>query len=253
MHYADGAVHLALSGRGALLLDGNWQAAVSVDGCNLEGRGNWEAICWNADEDGDYLELQLPLEGGARIDRQLLLPRNGHLAFFADSILAPHSDRITYRARWPMAAGLRLQPETKSRAVRVRGAQTAARIFPLALPAERIRSTSDQLSFDASALELIQHGRGSALYAPLVFDWSPKRRGLPAFWRGLTVSERSLPLPADVAVGYRLQVGTAQWLVYHSLQNSDEARAVLGHHTWNETVIGAFRRDGTVDPLILIE
>jgi hypothetical protein len=244
---------VALSGRGAPLLDGLWDARVSVDGCNVEGTGDWEALCWNADEEGDYLELRRSFGSGAWIDRQLLLPRNGCLAFFADSVIMPGARQIDYRAQWPIAAGLRFRPEPASRAVRLRGTRTAARVFPLALPAERGHSTADQLTGEGGALELIQQGRGSALHAPLVVDWSPARHGLPAFWRGLTVSERSQTLSADVAVGYRLQIKAAQWLFFHSLQNSGEPRAVLGHHTWSETVIGPFRRSGAVDPWIVVE
>jgi hypothetical protein len=234
-------------------VNGVWEARVSVDGRHLEGIGDWEAVCWNADEEGDYLELQRSLGGGARIDRQLLLPRNGHLALFADSVIAPGAGQIDYRVRWPIVAGLSLRPERASRAVRLRGPRAAARVIPLALPAERVHSTADQLTGEGGVLELIQQGRGSALYAPVVIDWSPKRHGVAAFWRRLTVSERSQTLSADVAVGYRLQIKAAQWLFYHSLRNSGEPRAVLGHHTWSETVIGPFRRNGTVDPWIVVE
>jgi hypothetical protein len=91
------------------------------------------------------------------------------------------------------------------------------------------------------------------MYVPIVFDWSPARREAEAFWRRLTVSEARQPVPADVAAGYRLQVASNQWLIYHSLQKCGGARSVLGHHTWNESVIGSFRRNGEVAPLIVIE
>jgi hypothetical protein len=253
VRYAEGAVAIALRGQGMPLLEGIWDARISIDGVPLVGKGDWEAVCWDADKDADYLELQRSLGNGARIDRQLLLPRKEHLAFLADSIIAPAASQISYQSRWPIAAGLRFRPEPGSRAVRLRGAKAAARIIPLALPAEPAQSTADQLTGDGDSLELIQHGQGTALHAPLVIDWSPKRLGQQAFWRGLTVSERSRILSADVAVGYRLRIKSAQWLFYHSLHNSGEPRAVLGHHTWSETVVGPFRENGTVAPWIVVE
>jgi hypothetical protein len=188
-----------------------------------------------------------------RIDRQLLLPRNGHLAIFADAVLAPGAKQVTYRAQVPVAAGLKLKAETLTREALLLGDGARARIYPLALPDERVNSTPDVLSEEQGRLELRQQRPCSTLYAPLVLDWSPERRRARALWKPLTVSEQGHKLSPEAAAGYRLQVGQDQWLVYHSLQNTGEARAVLGHHTWNETVIGTFGRDGEVKPLILVE
>jgi hypothetical protein len=251
--YSGRNVQLQLSGRGIPLLEGVWETAVSLDGREVDCRGTWEATCWNADEDADYLELKLEVKGLLRIDRQLLLPRKGHLAVLADSVVASTAAKIVYHARWSLAAGMSGDHETATQAGTIRGKAGSARVYPLALPSERFRQTSDRLTSGSGTLELTQHQPGKALYAPLVIDWAPERRRSALLWRRLTVSELRRPVAADVAAGFRLQVGREQWLIYHSLQNTGEARSVLGHHTWYETVIGSFRRNGDVDPLIQIE
>jgi hypothetical protein len=251
--FKEPGVRIELVERGITLLDGFWTVSLNIDGKDLDCQGTWESVCWNADEDADYLELQLELAGGVRIDRQLLLPRNGHLAIFADAVLAPGAKQVTYRAQLPVAAGLKLKAETLTREALLLGDGARARVYPLALPDERVNSTPDVLSEVPGRLELRQQRPCSTLYAPLVLDWSPERRRARALWRPLTVTEQGHKVSPEAAAGYRLQVGQDQWLVYHSLQNTGEARAVLGHHTWNETVIGTFGRDGEVKPLILVE
>lgn len=251
--YSRHDVQFLLSGRGMPLLSGAWETDISFDGRPVDCQGAWEASCWNADEDADFLELTLETKSGVRIERQFLLPRKGQLAFFADSVVAPSNASLRYRSRLPLAQGIRGGDESATNAANIRGNSAFARIFPLSLPTERSLATTGRLNAVAGSIELRQETVGRALYAPLVIDWSPQRRKSSFLWRPLTVSELRRPVASDVAAGYRLQVGASQWLVYHSLQNSGEPRTVLGHHTWYETVIGSFSRTGAVDPFIQIE
>jgi hypothetical protein len=251
--YSGQDVLFRLSGRGIPLLEGAWKTAVSLDGRPIDCTGTWKAECWNADEDGDYLELKLEVGNLLRIERQLLLPRKGHLAIVADSIIGTTSARIDYCSTWPCAAKMRGAIDAATHTVTLRSKAVSARVYPLALPTERSHQTSDHLTPASRSLELAQQHTGKALFAPIVIDWSPTRQRPVPLWRRLTVSELRRPVAADVAAGFRLQVGREQWLIYHSLHNTGEARSVLGHNTWYETVIGSFGRDGTVDPLIQIE
>ncbi|MFN0054319.1 MAG: hypothetical protein ACKV0T_19255 [Planctomycetales bacterium] len=253
VNYSGGTVVIDLVAQGVSICQGVWEASVTVDGQPAHQVGDWEAVCWNADEDVDYLELQCDLDGGGRIDRQLVLSRRGGFALLADAILTPGAGQIDYRSRWSIGPGLRSREDTPTRAARLAGRKIAARLFPLALPALRQQAADGRLSIAGGALELIQSQAGAALYTPLALEWNPRRRGSSATWRTLTVSEAGRAVPLDVAAGYRLQVGRTQWLVYHGLQNHGAARAVLGHHTWNETVIGEIGSDGGLSPLILIE
>ncbi|MEX0714781.1 MAG: hypothetical protein WD278_20765 [Pirellulales bacterium] len=58
--------------------------------------------------------------------------------------------------------------------------------------------------------------------------------------------------PADPAVGYRVQVGRQQWLIYRSLAERGN-RTVLGHNLISEFLVARFDRQGKVEPLLEIE
>jgi hypothetical protein len=249
--WADGIVHLRLWAEGRLVLDGVWELQVAVDGVDVPLRGAWESVLWNSEKEADYLELELFVDDRVRINRQILLPRAGQLAVFADAVIAPAGTHIAYRSRVAPANGLVGAASAATRECRLRGPGTA-RLYPLALECDRSANSSGTLSIDG-AVELTQQQPGKALYAPLMIDWSRRRRGARAWWRRLTVSEQGVSIPPDVAAGYRLQVGREQWLAYRSLQSTGEARAVLGHHSFYETVIGRFLPNGSVDSLIQVE
>jgi len=253
VRYKGDEVQLELAGHGQLLLQGLWECVVSVDGEPVPLTGEWESSCWNADEDADYLELQFRVDEKLRIDRQILLPRSGNYAILADAIIAPGAGELEVRTRFPLPSDIKFSTERLTRSARLRGPAGVVRAHPLALPQERVHSAPGDLIVSGGALELVQRQKGSALYLPLVIDWNPKRAGGAVQWRNLTVSEQRKTLRIDEAAGYRLRMGKDQFLVYHSLHNTGEARAVLGHHTWNETVIGGVKADGTIAPLILIE
>ena len=106
---------------------------------------------------------------------------------------------------------------------------------------------------DRSELVLKQAAVGKGLYAPVMVDWDPERQRTLAQWRTLTVTEEGKTLTPDVASGHRLKLGIHQLLVFHSLVRTREARAVLGHHTRNETAIGSIDSEGDFTPILLIE
>ena len=58
--------------------------------------------------------------------------------------------------------------------------------------------------------------------------------------------------PAEAAVGYRVAIGKAQWLIYRSL-TPPRSRSLLGYNVCSETLVARFDRHGEVDPLIEIE
>jgi hypothetical protein len=94
---------------------------------------------------------------------------------------------------------------------------------------------------------------GNGLYAPLIFDWHPDRARKPALWRTLTVTEGGKVVGRDTAAGHRLQIGKFQMLFYRSLTPPKNARAVLGHHTFRESVIARFDADGDVEPIMHVD
>jgi hypothetical protein len=71
-------------------------------------------------------------------------------------------------------------------------------------------------------------------------------------WRRLTVAESLNVVPADMAVGYRIQVGKSQWLIYRSLSPSRN-RTVLGQNFSSEFVVARFLPTGKAETLLEIE
>ena len=101
-------------------------------------------------------------------------------------------------------------------------------------------------------LELRQHTVGQSLFAPLFFDLDPAPDAQALTWRRLTVAQERQVLSADTAVGYRVQIGDSQWLIYRSL-SSPEVRSVLGVNLMHEFLVANFLPTGKIKRLLEIE
>lgn len=251
--YHSATVDFDLTGLGTKWLAGAFESELVVDGVPIVPRGEWNSACWHGDEEGEYLELQLLLNDQVRIDRILLLSRREHFALFADAVVAEGASRVEYRIRLPTASGITTKFDSSTREGRLRAGKNIARVFPLALPQDRVLSTSGSILEREGRLEIAQVGAGRGIFVPLVIDWNPKRRGAQADWRSLTVTEPGLVVGSDRAAGQRLRIGKHQLLVYRSLDESKEARAVLGQHMRCETLVGTFDSTGDVTPIIFVE
>lgn len=244
---------IELSTRGVPLLEGEWEIAVSIDGRPVKLDSEWGCSCWHSDSDVDFIELQMEFANGLHIERQALLSRDDHWLLLADCVAAPQDVRIEYSARLPVVADVAASSSRESRAIKLAGGKITARVFPLALPQDWVHGTSGALAADADGrLELRQSSMGG-LFAPLLIDWSPRRRTAPADWRTLTVTENRRVLSSAEAAGHRIRIGDRQLAIYHSLRKGTFSRAVLGIHTSNETVVSRLAPGGEVQPLLLVE
>lgn len=242
--------------------EGAWEWDLTLDGKAFTSPDDWSCVCWTSDEDGDYLELQKKLTDDIHFERQILLTRDDHWLLLADSVsgLSGYGDnpspRIEYTMRLHLADGVQIAPSMTTRDISLKTESKSRGLtaYPLALPQERGQYSVGELIVDNRKLILRQVNTGDGLYAPLIFDLNPRSgKSLRRVWRSLTVSEDKKAVKSDVAAGHRLQLGKRQWLIYHSLKNSPAPRAVLGHHTQYETVIGRFGENGAVTPLVRIE
>jgi hypothetical protein len=68
----------------------------------------------------------------------------------------------------------------------------------------------------------------------------------------LTVAQDRRSVAADVAVGYRVQLGRKQWLIYRSL-GSRANRTLLGSNLISEFMLARFTQQGEAEPLLEIE
>jgi hypothetical protein len=242
-----------LAVRGRSLIRGPWGLELLVDDEPVPLSGEWECVCWHSDEDGDYLELQLSLESGLTIDRQAFLSRTDDFLVLAEAVQGAGGNVVDCRSRLPLFETAETEAAQTTREVVLTDKGVRARVFPLGLPQNRVESTAGGFGRYDGQLVLKQMAEGSGLYAPLVIDWKRGRKPSPVQWRTLTVSGDGRRLRGDEAAGHRLRIGKHHLFLYRSLCESDQSRAVLGHHTFHETIIGRFSADGDVTPLLVVE
>ena len=116
-----------------------------------------------------------------------------------------------------------------------------------------MQSTPHNFAGADGKLTLTQVAQGEGLFAPLILDWGVSRSRGTAQWRSLTVTEDGRVIGPDIAAGHRLKIDDLQLLIFRSLKDTGQSRAVLGHHTWNETVVGRISKKGDVDPFLMVE
>lgn len=247
------SVNLQLSLLGVPVIDGEWGLSVRIDGQRLTWTDGWKCSCWSSDTDMDYLELQLDIPNGPMLCRQVMLSRKEHFLVLADSVSKAGRKRIDLESTLPLRRGVRAKSDKATREIRLAVPDVKVRCFPLALPDDRLHSTVGEFDAALGALRLAQASSSESLYAPLVLDWSPERASLDAEWRTLTVTEEGRKLAPWEAAGHRLRLGKLHLVVYRSLHNSEDFRAVLGLHTDKESVIARFDDKGYVLPIVSVE
>ena len=232
------------------LFSGVWALDVSTDGNALSPAGTWEEVCWFTDKDVEYLELEIELQRAWKANRQILLSRSDRFLYLSDTIVAPESAPIEYRGTLPLT--VQWKPEAETREGTLVGKKPLSRLLPLALPEWRDGSRYGTLEADPAGLQLEQRITGKSLYCPLFFDLHPRRIHKAVTWRQLTVAQNLEVQPRDVAVGYRVQCGPRQWLIYRSLAER-ASRTLLGQNVACECLVARFLRSGEVEELLQVE
>ncbi len=228
---------------------------VAIDGRRLMPIGDWEEICWFSDEDVDYLELEISLSDKWRVQRSILLARKDRFLLLADAILGKKSGRIDYHCRLPLCESIGLKVDEKSREghlVDVGRRKRIGTVLPLAMPEWHAEPFDGSLAMTEEGLLLTQSATARRMFAPLFIDLDARRTRAPLTWRRLTVAESLEIQPGEVAVGYRIQIGHQQWLIYRSLGPTGN-RTVLGQNLSSEFFVARFDREGNAEPLMEIE
>lgn len=249
-------VQLELSVGGTSLLSGDWGLQLAEDGVPLELEAEWECICWNADSDGDYLELQLEFEGGPQINRYLYLSRTDQFAIFADMISGSEPGRFDLATRLPLSSDVTLTACRGNREQLLTCGKKSVRVFPLDLPQDAGLGTSGSIGLNENdgdaCLEFSQGTESGTMFSPIVLDWAPKRSAAPAEWRKLTVT-RAGEIDPSGGRAFRLQVGKQHLVLYRSLGGQERYRTFLGYQAESETVIGKFTKSGVIQELLIVE
>jgi hypothetical protein len=226
-----------------LLLSGEWPIDAKINGEAVRSTDDWECQCWHTDEDGDYLEVALPLVGGGRLERQFFLSRKDGVGFIAETLFSGIAEgaRLETTARIPLGAGVKLQPEKETReAMLVSGDEAVAGLVPLDLAEWRDDPRGGELISTGDALVLTRQRQGRNAASFLWFDFSAPRFAKQRTWRQLTVAESLKNVTPDVAIGYRVQAAKQQWFIYRSLEKLGN-RTLMGQNLSCEMLVGKYK------------
>ncbi|QGJ72423.1 Hypothetical protein PBC10988_41440 [Planctomycetales bacterium 10988] len=234
-----------------------WQGeevlTLSIEGKELSPQTEWEPTCWYEDEEVQYLEIEAPFSETIRVQRQFVFaPKDGFL-LMGDAILSEEVGKFHYKRVWPISSGVVVNFSSQHQDFQLSGAQRQARVLPLGIPEWKSdRTKKGTVHVDEKKLELTYETESSRFFLPIWFDYSQTRIQVPLTWRKLTVAESLQVVGEDTAVGYRIQIGKKQWLLYRSLINSIP-RTVLGQHLENEFLVARFSKKGTTETIVEIE
>ncbi|NBV44487.1 MAG: hypothetical protein EBR86_02320 [Planctomycetia bacterium] len=248
-----------------VLVAGPWSAGVSVGGQKRDPDGPWRMSSCEPCRHGTFLEIVQPLVGGGEVQRQVVVMAADRVVLLADAVIVPASGGgIDYRARIVLPGAITVAtPEEETRERLLCDGRPRSVVLPLALG--EWTSAGGPGSFDVVApssatqeaagvagLELRQSGPGDRLYAPLWIDCDPGRSRGPVTWRQLTVADTRRILGRHEAVGFRVQAGLEQWLVYRAL-DEPRNRTLLGCNVACELILGRIKPRGRVGRSIEIE
>lgn len=249
VHYDGPTMGLEIAAGGQVLFSGDWPIELAMAGAPIAADDDWEELCWFTDEDSDYLEVAINLENGARLERQVFLAREDGVGFLAE-VLRSKADEpvaIELASRFPFVAGAAFAGERETReGWLLAGDDRVAGVVPLGLPEWRVESRLGELDADDVELRLSQLTVARNVCSPLMFDFKPRRFEKQRTWRQLTVAENLQKVAPDVAVGYRMQSGKDQWVIYRSLDPAAN-RTLIGGNYSSESLIGRFLPTGEVE------
>jgi len=249
--YDGTAMDTELTCGGAVVWSGRWETQIAVGQSQREPVKDWQDLCWHSDDDVDYLEVQLELDGGWRLQRQFVMAREDLFLYTADALLGPEAAEIDYTSCLPLASDIDYLPEPETCEGYLVGKRPLARVLPLVLPEWRSPGGGGSLERTAAGLVSQRTITDRRLYWPLFIDLNRQRLKFPVTWRHLTVAEQRQIVPASQAACYRVQAGVDQWLLYRSLV-PPAARSFLGQHVCHEFLASRFDCEGEADELIAI-
>ena len=151
------------------LLQGPWEVQMRCDDASLQPPADheFEEVCWFSDEDCDYLELELELADGFKLQRQMLLGRQDRFLYLADAVISDgQSGRLSYEASIPLAGdGWRWAPADQTREGELVSDGVKALVLPLYQPEWRSERLDGGLTVGDGKLLWSLEADGSALYS----------------------------------------------------------------------------------------
>ncbi|EMI19761.1 hypothetical protein RMSM_03320 [Rhodopirellula maiorica SM1] len=260
LHYAGEHNQLEIFAGRTQIVAGQVQTSIEINGAEQAASGDWELICEYTDDEVHYIEIEQDWTGGVVLQRQLMLIRSDRSLMLADGVLPKNrqaseslSQKIRYSTRIPFASGVSPELEKETREVYLCAGQHAAVVIPLSASEWRIGPTTTKLSASEDE-HLVWSAEGTgAMYVPLWFDLQRRRFKRKRTWRQLTVADERRICEQHEAAGFRVQVGSEQWLVYRSLGDR-RCRTVLGKHLIADFFAAKFDQgEGIYDELVTVD
>ena len=242
------------------IVSGDWETSIEHDGSELQPQSEWISTCEYSDDDVHYLEFEQSWTGRMILQRQVLVIRDDRCVMLADSVLPagsqtdrPGSSEIRYSCRLPIPQATTANPEEETREVMFGEKKSQCMMIPLSASEWRVGQTSATLRVtDDHHLLLTANSKG-ALYAPLWMDMQRRRLKRKRTWRQLTVADELRIVGKAEAVGYRVQAGSEQWMLYRSLGQS-RCRSVMGKHLVADFYAARFHAsDGSFEEVVTVD
>ena len=261
---SDRSVLLEVALRNEPILFGLWTFNIQLGKETLLPVGKWSTICEHTERGCDYIEIELPFSDDYRLQRSMLVNHRDNVLLLTDTVLANDeqgtNESLSYHAEFFVSPKLRAKTFAEATEIEFRPVGRSAtpvfRVLPLALPEWKttnpIGLINGTLTEMDGALILHQESQGKSLFAPLFFDLDADRLCKRYTWRQLSVGENLNRVREDQAVGYRIHLGSEQFLLYSSLSEPAN-RTVLGHNLIDDFCFAKFDSNTGVDPLIAVE
>ena len=256
--FHDGRVVCELNARRETVFSGEWTSRLIVDGREIEPISDWQEHAWAEDEDADLLELRRRLADGWSLERQVILLRDGRLLLIDDTLVGERHGRIEYSASVPLAPNIHFQSAAETTEAVLWGRTPLVMVLPLYLPewkeevghvaASAHETASGELTLSDGSMTWTRRAASNRLHLPLAIACDGRMSDSQYTWRRLTVTERMMYVPDSVAAGYRIQLGSQQWLIYRSVAPIAN-RAVLGENLSCKYYVGGFHGAGKNKPL----
>ena len=107
---------------------------VSLNGTLLNPVDEFELTCWQSDDVADYLEIEIELEQGVTVQRQIMLARDEEFLYFADVVIPSEVGLIEYVCEFPLVDGIGVMEESETRELYLKNKKIQSLVIPLALP-----------------------------------------------------------------------------------------------------------------------
>jgi hypothetical protein len=163
-----------------------------------------------------------------------MLVRDDRCLLLADSVI-PRDSRvtlpklITYTSRLPLVPSIHMAGEPETREAFLCDDRKHALVIPLSASEWTVGPTDAAIKQSDDDCLVFSSSGGARLYAPIWMDFQRRRFKRKRTWRQLTIADQLQLVPRDHAAGYRVQVGSEQWVVYRSLADR-VCRSFLGKH-----------------------